>query len=99
MCHSLSGYGGIVGADRIVTRELAEAMEGTFYEAIIAPGYEDEALPILRQRKNLEILAVPGHAIVGGRPMWGQARGPRKAGSAFDYQRLAGGLLVEERDG
>src|SRR5439155_1615873 len=83
-----AAYDGIVGANRIVTRELAEAMEGTFYEAIIAPGYEDEALPILRQRKNLEILAVPGHAIVGGRLA-------RKDGGAFDYKRIAGGMLVQ----
>src|SRR5207245_688885 len=67
MCDSVSAFGGIVGANRIVTRELAEAMEGTFYEAIIAPGYEDEALPILRQRKNLEILA-GGLATVGVGP-------------------------------
>src|SRR5207253_1647804 len=37
MCDSVSAFGGIVGANRIVTRELAEAMEGTFYEAIVAP--------------------------------------------------------------
>jgi phosphoribosylaminoimidazolecarboxamide formyltransferase/IMP cyclohydrolase len=91
MCDSVSAFGGIVGANRIVTRELAEAMEGTFYEAIIAPGYEDEALPILRQRKNLEILAVPGHAIVGGRLA-------RKDGGLFDYKRIAGGMLVQTPD-
>jgi len=98
MCDSVSAFGGIVGANRIVARELAEAMEGTFYEAIIAPGYEDEALPILRQRKNLEILSVPGHAIVGGRLMWGEARGVRKDPSAFDYKRVAGGMLVQTPD-
>ena len=76
MCDSVSAFGGIVGANRIVTRELAEAMEGTFYEAIIAPGYEDEALPILRQRKNLEILAVPGHAIVLARGLATVGVGP-----------------------
>src|SRR3989442_9520524 len=91
MCDSVSAFGGIVGANRIVTRDLAEAMEGTFYEAIIAPGYEDEALPILRQRRNLEILAVPGHAIVGGRLA-------RKDGGAFDYKRIAGGMLVQTPD-
>src|SRR5438874_7521542 len=30
MCESVSAFGGIVGANRIVTRALAEAMEGTF---------------------------------------------------------------------
>src|SRR3989441_1327402 len=91
MCDSVSAFGGIVGANRIITRELAEAMEGTFYEAIIGPGYEDEALPILRQRKNLEILAVPGQAIVGGKLV-------RKDVGAFDYKRIAGGMLVQTPD-
>jgi phosphoribosylaminoimidazolecarboxamide formyltransferase/IMP cyclohydrolase len=91
MCDSVSAFGGIVGANRIVTRELAAAMEGTFYEAMIAPAYEDEALPILRQRKNLEILAVPGHAIVGGKLL-------RKDGGGFDYKRIAGGMLVQTPD-
>jgi phosphoribosylaminoimidazolecarboxamide formyltransferase/IMP cyclohydrolase len=48
-------------------------------------------LPILRQRKNLEILAVPGHAIVGGKLA-------RKDGGAFDYKRIAGGMLVQTPD-
>ena len=91
MCDSVSAFGGIVGANRIVTRELATAMEGTFYEAIIAPAYEDEALPILRQRRNLEIVAVPGYAIVGGKLI-------RKDGSSFDYKRVAGGMLVQTPD-
>src|SRR5947209_2262141 len=91
MCDSVSAFGGIVGANRIVTRELAEAMEGTFYEAIVAPGYEDEALPILRNRRNLEILAVPGHAFVGGKLM-------RQDGGAFDFKRVAGGMLVQTPD-
>jgi phosphoribosylaminoimidazolecarboxamide formyltransferase / IMP cyclohydrolase len=98
MCDSVSAFGGIVGANRIVTRELAEAMEGTFYEAIIAPGYDDEALPILRQRRNLEILAVPGHSIVGGRFGSGQSRAARKDGEAFDFKRIAGGMLVQTPD-
>src|SRR5437867_3484102 len=91
MCDSVSAFGGIVGANRIVTRELAEAMEGTFYEAIVAPGYEDEALPILRNRRNLEILAVPGHAFVGGKLM-------RQDGGAIDFKRVAGGMLVQTPD-
>src|SRR5207237_863050 len=41
MCDSVSAFGGIVGANRIVTRELAEPMEGTLYEAIIERGYGD----------------------------------------------------------
>ena len=91
MCDSVSAFGGIVGANRVVTRELAEAMEGTFYEAIIAPGYDDEALPILQNRRNLEILSVPGHTFVGGKLI-------RQDGGAFDFKRIAGGMLVQTPD-
>src|SRR5256886_291029 len=91
MCDSVSAFGGIVGANRIITRELAEAMEGTFYEAIIAPGFEDDALPTLRQRKNLEILAVPNFAIVGSRHR-------KIEPGVHDYKRVAGGMLVQTPD-
>src|SRR5207237_5096321 len=82
--------GGIVGANRPVTKEHAESMQDTFYEAIIAPSYADDALPLLKQRKNLEILALPnamqGHHI------------RRSDGHAFDYKRVAGGMLVQTPD-
>ena len=92
MADSVSAFGGIVGANRPVTRELAEAMQDTFYEAIIAPGFEDDALPLLRQRKNLEILSVP-NALVDGRRV-------RRSGGdhALDLKKVAGGMLVQTPD-
>jgi phosphoribosylaminoimidazolecarboxamide formyltransferase/IMP cyclohydrolase len=90
MCDSVSAFGGIVGANRTVTKELAEAMQDTFYEAIIAPGYEPDALPLLKQRKNLEIIVVP-NALVGKHLRRPDAR-------AFDMKRVAGGLLVQTPD-
>ncbi len=91
MADSVSAFGGIVGANRQVTRELAEAMQDTFYEAIIAPGYDDDALPLLRQRRNLEILGVP-NALVDGR------RVRRSDDHAFDLKKVAGGILVQTPD-
>jgi len=91
MADSVSAFGGIVGANRQVTRELAEAMQDTFYEAIIAPGYDDDALPLLRQRKNLEILGVP-NALVDGR------RVRRSDDHALDLKKVAGGILVQTPD-
>ncbi len=84
----ISAFGGIVGVNRVVTRELAEALRDTFYEAIVAPGYEDEALPLLKRRKNLEILAVPGPAT--------GARGQRS--SVLDLKRVPGGFLAQTPD-
>jgi phosphoribosylaminoimidazolecarboxamide formyltransferase/IMP cyclohydrolase len=90
MCDSVSAFGGIVGTNRPVTKELAEAMQDTFYEAIISPGFEPDALPLLKQRKNLEILSVP-NALVGKHLR-------RPDANAFDMKRVAGGLLVQTPD-
>jgi len=87
-CDSVSAFGGIVGANRRVTRELALALQDTFYEAIIAPGFDEDALPMLRERRNLEILSVPGFDPRRGRPDRG----------ALDLKRVAGGLLVQTPD-
>ena len=55
----VSAYGGIVGFNRTVTAEAAQAMRGVLYDVIIAPGYEPKALEVLRRRRNTRILEVP----------------------------------------
>ena len=90
MCDSVSAFGGIVGVNRTVTKELAEAMQDTFYEAIIAPGYDEAALPLLKQRKNLEILLVP-NAFAGKHLR-------RNDAHALDLKRVAGGMLIQTPD-
>ena len=55
---STSAYGGIVGFNRSVTVATAEAMEGVFYETVVAPAYEPQALKILAKRRNLRVLEV-----------------------------------------
>src|SRR6266545_55306 len=89
LCDSVSAFGGIVAVNRPVNRELAESLKDTFYEAIIAPAYTEDALALLRERKNLELLAVRGWAP--------QLRGPRGNG-ALDLKRVAGGFLVQTPD-
>src|SRR5258708_17545798 len=89
LCDSVSAFGGIVAVNRPVSRELAEALKDTFYEAIIAPSYAEDAIPILKERKNLEIFAVRGWAP--------QLRG-RRGDGALDYKRVSGGMLVQTPD-
>ena len=99
MCDSVSAFGGIVGVNRNVTKELAEAMQDTFYEAIIAPGYDEDALPLLKQRKNLEILSVPNALrsdATRGRYVGRYVRRPDD--HAFDMKRVAGGMLIQTPD-
>jgi phosphoribosylaminoimidazolecarboxamide formyltransferase/IMP cyclohydrolase len=83
---SVSAYGSILGVNRSVSTELARALQDTFYEAIIAPGFDDEALAILK-RQDLEIFRAPANAVRrAGRP------------GGLDLHRVAGGVLVQTPD-
>lgn len=52
----VSAYGGIVAVNRPFTLVIAEEIGKTFYEIIIAPDYEEEALALLRKKRDLRIL-------------------------------------------
>lgn len=56
----VSAFGGVVAANRAVTRELAEAMIEIFTEVIIAPDYELDALALFATKANLRVLRVSG---------------------------------------
>lgn len=58
MADSVSAFGGIVGLNRPVDSLTATAIANVFYEVIIAPDYEPEALGILKSKKNLRIVQV-----------------------------------------
>ncbi|NLC58451.1 MAG: bifunctional phosphoribosylaminoimidazolecarboxamide formyltransferase/IMP cyclohydrolase [Armatimonadetes bacterium] len=91
----VSAYGGIVACNRVVDVATAEAITapGTFFELIIAPGFEDAALPILTEKKrwgaDLRLLEVPG---------WQGSPSLVPAHRGFDLKKVVGGLLVQERD-
>jgi phosphoribosylaminoimidazolecarboxamide formyltransferase/IMP cyclohydrolase len=80
----LSAFGGIVAFNKPVDKKTAEEIAKTFLEVIIAPGFERDALEILSAKKNLRLLEIAPSV---GSP----ARG-------LDFRRVAGGLLVQERD-
>ncbi|MDR2968141.1 MAG: bifunctional phosphoribosylaminoimidazolecarboxamide formyltransferase/IMP cyclohydrolase [Tannerellaceae bacterium] len=52
----VSAFGGILIANTTLTAAAAEEINKIFFEVIIAPAYEDEALEILKQKKNRIIL-------------------------------------------
>jgi phosphoribosylaminoimidazolecarboxamide formyltransferase/IMP cyclohydrolase len=54
----LSAYGGVIAANRPVTLAMAKQVKPVFTEVIVAPDFEDEALELLRKKKNLRILKV-----------------------------------------
>jgi phosphoribosylaminoimidazolecarboxamide formyltransferase/IMP cyclohydrolase len=56
MADSVSAFGGIVGLNRKLSPKTAELIIKHFFEVIIAPGFEAEALEILHKKKNLRIV-------------------------------------------
>ncbi len=80
-----SAFGGIIAFNRPLDAEVAAAiLERQFVEVIIAPSVESRALPVLAQKPNVRVL-------VSGE--W-----ERESAAAFDFKRVTGGLLVQDRD-
>jgi phosphoribosylaminoimidazolecarboxamide formyltransferase/IMP cyclohydrolase len=79
---TVSAFGGIVAFNRTVDAASAQAMDPVFYEVVIAPGYDGDALEILQRKRNLRILSV------GTSPVSG----------ALDIRPIAGGMLVQGVD-
>ncbi|CAB4733563.1 unannotated protein [freshwater metagenome] len=55
-CDPVSAFGGVIAANRPVTKEMAEQVAEVFTEVIVAPGYEDGAVEVLQGKKNIRIL-------------------------------------------
>jgi phosphoribosylaminoimidazolecarboxamide formyltransferase/IMP cyclohydrolase len=83
----VSAFGGIVACNRPVNLRMAQEMAPTFYEIVVAPGYDEDALAKLKEKKNLRIMLVDLQADC--------AAAPREY---VDYRRVPGGMLVQEGD-
>ena len=58
-CDPVSAFGGVIAVNREVSVEMAEQVAEIFTEVIVAPGYEDGAVEVLSQKKNIRILQTP----------------------------------------
>ena len=79
-----SAFGGIVALNREVDPPTATALAESFLECIVAPSFAEDALTILRAKKNLRLLAT-------GAWLGADHLEPT-------YRRVDGGLLVQARD-
>ena len=52
----VSAFGGIIITNKTIDLATAEEINNLFCEVVIAPGYEDAALAVLKQKKNRMIL-------------------------------------------
>lgn len=69
----VSAYGGVIAANGVITVAAAQQIAPVFTEVVVAPGFEPEALEILRAKKNIRLLVVPEapSATVETRPISG----------------------------
>ena len=80
-----SAFGGIIAFNGVVDVDtVSQIIARQFVEVIIAPGVDDAALPLLAGKPNVRVLTTGA---------WQEASAP-----AADYQRVAGGLLVQDSD-
>ncbi|MGZ8387373.1 MAG: bifunctional phosphoribosylaminoimidazolecarboxamide formyltransferase/IMP cyclohydrolase [Rhodoplanes sp.] len=84
LCDSVSAFGGVVAVNRTLDAEAARAITEIFTEVIIAPDATEEAIGIVKAKKNLRLL------LAGGLP------DPR--GRGLLIKSVAGGLLAQSRD-
>ena len=63
----VSSFGGIVGFNRELDGPTAGEIAANSYEAVIAPGFSEAALAILRDKQGLELLSVPASPTEGMR--------------------------------
>ncbi|WP_373899661.1 bifunctional phosphoribosylaminoimidazolecarboxamide formyltransferase/IMP cyclohydrolase [Haloimpatiens sp. FM7315] len=55
-CDPISIFGGIIAFNRIVDVETAKEVVKIFSEIVIAPGFEEDALEVLKSKKNLRVI-------------------------------------------
>ncbi|MFH0702258.1 MAG: bifunctional phosphoribosylaminoimidazolecarboxamide formyltransferase/IMP cyclohydrolase [bacterium] len=58
-CDPISAFGGIIGFNEPVNKEIANHVKEIFFEVIVAPDFTAEALEILKVKKNLRLVKVP----------------------------------------
>ena len=62
-CDPVSAFGGVVAANRTVTKAMAQKLSEIFTEVVIAPAFEPEAVEILSKKPSIRILTVEGYSI------------------------------------
>lgn len=55
-CDPMSIFGGIVAINKTVDKKTAEEMVKIFLEIVIAPDFDDDALEVLKSKKNLRVI-------------------------------------------
>jgi phosphoribosylaminoimidazolecarboxamide formyltransferase/IMP cyclohydrolase len=82
-----AAFGGIIACNRPINLAMAKEIKPVFYEVVMAPGYEPEALALLKTKPDLRILLTelpPGYGVA--EPVY------------TDFRKVKGGWLVQTSD-
>jgi phosphoribosylaminoimidazolecarboxamide formyltransferase / IMP cyclohydrolase len=82
-CDPMSAYGGVIAVNRRVDLACAQALSKQFVEVLLAPGYDPDALELLKEKKNVRLLELPH---------WPERR------EGVERKPVIGGVLVQDRD-
>ena len=80
----LAAFGGIVGLNRAIDVETANAITSTFIEAVIAPGIDDAARSLMAKKPNMRVVVVNFDRL--------------RAATTPEVRSILGAVLVQERD-
>jgi phosphoribosylaminoimidazolecarboxamide formyltransferase/IMP cyclohydrolase len=83
----VSAFGGIVSSNRTIDLATAQEINKTHFDAIIAPKYEEEALALLKRKKDMRIIALGTEDL-----------SPIAEAPILDIRRSGGGILVQTPD-
>ena len=83
-CDRTSAFGGIIALNQPLDEVTARAITGIMTEVVIAPGADEGALNVFKEKKNLRLLTTEGLA------------DPMKPGLAL--RQVGGGYLAQDRD-
>ncbi len=78
----VSAFGGIVAFNRLVDVAAAKAIVEIFTEVVVAPDFAADALDVLKSKKNLRVLRLPGSV----------------TRQAVEFKQIGGGMLVQTAD-
>ncbi len=84
-CDPTSIFGGIVVANGKIDKRTAEELNKIFLKIVIAPEYDEEALEVLKSKKNIRVLKLDDIS-------------KKQSEQSIDIKKVNGGILVQDID-
>src|SRR4051812_33263764 len=81
-CDPTSAFGGVIAVNRPVSVAMAEQVAEIFTEVIVAPAYDEGAVEVLQNKKNLRILVCA----------------PDEHPDPVEFRGISGGVLMQRVD-